>query len=130
MTTPLLCLIAVAILPYILAGTGAALRIRQLGSLDNAEPRIQAEELTGAAARALHAQANAWEAVAFFGTAVVVAHLAGADPEKSAFVAMIYVGARVLHGVFYIANIPILRTAVFLVSAVCCFRLFFLATAA
>lgn len=130
MTTPLWCLILVAIFPYLLAGTGAFLRIRQLGSLDNAEPRIQAEQLTGAAARALHAQANAWEAVAFFGTAVVVSHLAGADAEKAAFVAMIYVGARVLHGVFYIANLPTLRTASFLVSAICCFRLFWLASAA
>ena len=79
MTTPLWCLVIVAFIPLILAGVGGYLRLQQLGKVDNKHPRTQALELTGAAARTLAAQANAWEATALFTVSVVIAHLAGAD---------------------------------------------------
>jgi uncharacterized MAPEG superfamily protein len=127
MTTPLACLIVVAILPYVLAGVGARYRVAQLGSLDAREPRVQAAQLEGVAARALAAQKNAWEAVAFFGSAVVVAHLAGAAPGPSAALAVTYVVSRILHPIFYIGDRPAARTAVFVVGLVCVVGLFGLA---
>ena len=123
MTTPLWCLLIVAVLPYICAGVGARYRIQQLGSLDAKHPRVQALELRDIAARAYAAQANAWEAVGFFTVAVVINHLAGGDAESSANAAIVYVIARVLHAVFYIANMAPARTAVFAVSLGCIVRL-------
>jgi uncharacterized MAPEG superfamily protein len=130
MTIPLACLVVVAILPYVLAGVGARYRITQLGSLDARQPRVQAKELEGVAARALAAQKNAWEAVAFFGTAVLVAHLAGAAPGPSATLSVVYVVTRILHPIFYIGDRPRARTAVFVVGLVCAVGLFGLAVRA
>ena len=76
------------------------------------------------------AQQNAWEALALFGTAVIVAHLAGADPGQSATAAVVFVLARVLHGVLYISDLAPLRTLVFVVGLGCCVWLFGLAIAA
>jgi len=129
-TTPFWCLLIVAVIPYVLAGIGGYLRTVQLGSLDARHPRVQALELRGPAARAYASQQNAWEALAFFGTAVILAHFAGADPGQSATAAMVYVVTRVLHPVLYIADQPILRTGVFVVGLGCCIWLFRLAVVA
>lgn len=130
MTTPFWCLIAAAILPYVIAGTGARLRIEQLGSLDVEHPRVQALELRGVAARAYAAQQNAWEALALFTAAVAVAHLAGADAGWSAVAAIVFLVARVSHWVFYLRNVVPLRTLSFVTGALCCLSLFGLAAAA
>ena len=90
-------------------------------------PELQANELTGAAARALHAQSNAWEAVSVFGVAVVIAHLAGADAETSAVAAIVFVVARIFRAIFYVGDRPPLRTASFVVGMLCCLTLFGLA---
>jgi uncharacterized MAPEG superfamily protein len=123
-TTPFWCLLIVAVLPFVLAGAGAYFRIQQLGSLDANHPRVQALELRGTAARAYAAQQNAWEALSLFGVAVLVAHLAGADPGTSAIAAVVFVVARLLHAVTYIADLAPARTLVFVVGLVCCITLF------
>ncbi len=130
MTTPLWCLLFIAIVPYVLAATGGYLRVKQLGSMDANHPRVQANELRGIAARAYGAQQNAWEALAFFGTAVIIAHLAGADPEASSRACVLFVVARVFHGVFYIADKAALRSGAFVVGLGCCFWLLRLAAVA
>jgi len=127
MTTPFWCLLFVSVLPVVIAGIGAKLRIDQLGSLDNHHPRVQAGELRGTAARAYAAQQNAWEALAVFTAAVMVAHLARADSEASAMAALVFVVARVLHAVAYIADQPPVRSTAFLVGMLCCLTLFGLA---
>ncbi len=126
MTTPLICLLIVVFIPIVLAGTGGYFRFRQLGSLDNNNPREQVRELTGAGARVYAAQQNAWEATAIFTAAVVAAHLLEAEPGMSATLAMAFVAFRVLHPIFYIADIAPLRSIVFggaVVSAVWLFVL-------
>ena len=130
MTTPFWCLLIVAVAPYLLAGIGGYFRNQQLGSIDNHHPRVQAHELRGIAARAYAAQQNAWEAVALFGTAVVITHLTGANPQQAAIASMVYVAARILHAILYISDQASLRTAVFLVSLGCVVWLFVLAVVA
>ncbi len=130
MTTPLWCLMIVAVLPFVLAGVGGYLRVQQLGSLDAHHPRVQALELRGAAARAYAAQENAWEALTVFGVAVIIAHLAGANPGQAATASIIFVVARVLHAVLYISDLAPLRTLVFVVGLGCCVWLFRLAAVA
>lgn len=113
MTTPLWCLFIVALMPYPLAFLSGYFKNSQLGSVDNKNPRAQALLLEGPGARTVAAQANAWEALAVFTAAVVAAHLAGADPGSSATAAMLFVVARVLHAVFYVANLDLLRSLAF-----------------
>lgn len=128
MTTPFWCLFATVLIPYVLAGLGAAQRKAQLGAIDNKNWRVsQLPKLEGVGARVYSAQANAWEAVALFTAAVVVAHLAGASPRLSAIASLVFVAARILHAVLYLADLDKLRTLTFLVAWGCCIWLFLLA---
>lgn len=114
MTVPFVCLLIVLLIPYTLSTLGGYLRVKQFGTLDNKNPRRQAAELEGVGARAWAAQANAWEAVPVFTAAVLVAHVSGADPGRSATAAIAFVVFRVLHAIFYLANLDVLRSLVFL----------------
>ena len=119
-----------ALIPFPLAWVGAYYRVKQFGSLDNKHPRIQGAALEGAGARAWAAQQNAWEALPVFASAVFVAHLAGADPQSSANAALLFLAARFLHPVAYIANVDVARSLIFLVGIGSCVWLFVLAARA
>ena len=123
MTTPFWCLLIAVAIPFVLAGVGAKFRIDQLGTLDAEHPRVQALELRNAAARAYAAQQNAWEALAVFTAAVMMAHIAGADAGTSATASMVFVAARVAHPVFYISNQAKLRSLSFIVGLGACITL-------
>lgn len=127
MTTPFWCLLIAILLPYVLAGLATYHKGKQFGAVDNHHPRAQAAQLTGAGARAYAAQQNAWEALPVFGFSVIVAHLAGADAAASATTAVIFVAARIVHGVAYVTDLAPLRSLAFGVGIVCCIRLFWLA---
>ena len=124
MTTPLVCLMIVAILPYVCSWVAGYFRVRQFGSLDNKTPRAQTARLTGAGARAAAAQANAWEALPFFTAAVVSAQLGHADPGRAAWLSELFVVTRILHPIFYIADLDALRSLVFVVGLACVVGLF------
>jgi uncharacterized MAPEG superfamily protein len=126
-TTPLWCLVIVCFLPYVWAPFGAIARREQLGSIDNKNPRLQQAQLTGRGARAVGAHKNAFEAIATFGPAVLLAHLAGADPVWSARLAETFVVVRVLHGVFYLTDLDLARSSAFTVGMACVVGLFVLA---
>jgi uncharacterized MAPEG superfamily protein len=114
-----------ALLPIFLAWVGAYYRVQQFGKFDNKHPRSQAAGLEGAGARAVAAQQNAWEALAVFTAGVVALGLRGGDAETATIVALVWLAARVLHAVLYLANLDALRSLVFLVSMVCSLSLFF-----
>jgi uncharacterized MAPEG superfamily protein len=125
MTVPFWCLFVVLIIPYLLAPVAGYFKTKQLGSYDNKAPRTQAAALEGAGARAVAAQANAWEAAAVFTAAVLVNHLkGGADPGTSALLAEGFVLCRVLHAIFYLANLDILRSLIFTAGMVAAVALF------
>ena len=111
MTVPLWCLALVTFLPYVWAPftsrspASAARQRRQQGPA-----RLQYAQLTGRGARALGAHQNAFEALAVFAPAVLVAHLAGADPLWSARLASLFVVARVLHGASYLTDLDVSRS--------------------
>ena len=116
MTLPLWALIGAVLLPYIIAGITSVYRIRQFGSVDNNHPRVQAAKLEGIGARAVGAQANAWEALTVFAPAVILAHIAGADARMSAIAAGIFLAARVLHLIVYLNDMATVRTLCFVVG--------------
>ena len=127
MTIPFWSLLVAAVLPILLSWVSGYHRNKQFGVIDNKNPREQNAKLTGAGARAVAAQSNAWEAFAFFTAAVMVSHLLGADTEKAAMVSMIFVSARILHGIFYLADKDVLRSLCFLVGFGCSLWLFLMA---
>ncbi len=118
MTIPLWSLLIGALLPYVWHFTSLPLKMKQIDDLDINEPRAKNEQLTGSAARAFAAQTNAWEALTLFGIANLAAFIAGLDPEGYwSTAAIIWVVARVLHGVIYIAGYGIVRMLCFMVGA-------------
>jgi len=116
MTTPLWCLFLVAVLPYVLSTLTGIYRVRQFRTLDNKHPRAQQAALTGVGARAFASQQNAWEALGFFTAAVVVSHLAGANPDRAGLLSMVFAATRVVHPIVYLANLDVLRSLTFLVG--------------
>lgn len=127
MTIPFWCLLIVLIIPYVLAGVAGYFKTTQLGTLDNNNPRQQSAALTGAGARVFAAQQNAWEAMAVFTAAVLVAHFAGAEAQMSANLAMAFVAFRILHAVAYIADWATLRSLLFVGALASAIWLFILA---
>jgi uncharacterized MAPEG superfamily protein len=129
-TTPLWCLVIIAFLPYPLAFLGSYFKARQFGTLDNKHPRQQVAKLEGLGARAYAAQANAWEALGFFTAAVVVLHLANPEAARGSTAANLSLGflaTRVLHPIFYLANLDLLRSLAFLVGLGCVIGVFWIA---
>ncbi len=125
MTTPFWCLFIGCLIPYVLAPVAAYYKTRQFGNLDNKNPRVQTAALEGAGARASAAQSNAWESLAIFTAAVLVNHAKGGDPGTSATLALVWVGARILHAIFYISDIDKARSGIFMVGVGCAIGLFF-----
>lgn len=130
MTIPFWCLLIAVLIPYVLAFTAAYHKSRQFGSVDNNQPRAQGAALTGTGARVWAAQQNAWEALAVFTAAVLVAHFAGADPRLSAIAAELFIVARILHAIFYATDLATLRSLAFMVAFGSCLWLFWLAISA
>ncbi|MDF1692787.1 MAG: MAPEG family protein [Zhongshania sp.] len=127
MTIAFWCVFIACLLPMMTAWAGGYFRAKQFGRIDNKHPRLQYAQLEGAGARAYAAQQNAWEALPVFTAAVVVAHLAGVAPERAALAAEIFIAARILYPIFYIANKDILRSLSFLVGMGACISLFVMA---
>lgn len=127
MTVPFWCLFIAAMLPISLSWVSGYFRQKELGEVDNKEPRVQCAQLTGPGRRAVAAQQNAWEALAMFTAAVMVAHLAGADAAKMAIAAQVFIVARLLHALFYIIDKDVLRSIAFLTSWGCTIWLFVMA---
>ncbi len=114
MTIPLWCLLGGVILPYIWAGVSVPFRNKQLGTVDLAQPRVQAASLTEGGAGAWGAQMNQWEAITVFMAANLAAFVQGVDPAGHwALASVIWLVARVLHGVFYVVGNPVLRVTSF-----------------
>lgn len=125
MSLLILVLFIGAVLPIALSWVSGYYRAQQFGSIDNKHPRTQSAGLEGTGARAVAAQKNAWEALAVF-TAAVVAHtVKGGNAEAASILAVVWLGARIAHAVFYLANLDVLRSLVFLLGLGCAVALFF-----
>jgi len=108
MTVAYWCILVAALLPYLWVSVAKATGDRY----DNREPRRwQAAQDNPRSQRANAAQLNAFEAFAPFAASVLMAQAAGVDPARITMLAIAFVAFRVLHGVFYVAGIPLLRSA-------------------
>lgn len=128
MTIQIACLMAGVFLPLIWAGVSVPFRNKQLGSVNLDSPREQATKLVDAGARVVGAQMNAWEALGIFTVANFAAFATNVDPSGYWPIAcMVWVAARIGHGVFYVAGQSVLRVLSFVVALAMCLWIFFMA---
>jgi uncharacterized MAPEG superfamily protein len=130
MNTVIGSLLIMCILPLTCAWIAGYHRQKQLGSVDNKEPRSQALQLTGAGARAVAAQGNTWEALAVFSAAILAVFISGVDLESITTPVMVFVALRIAYIPVYIGNIDKLRSLIFLVGYGICIYLIYLALSA
>lgn len=126
MTLALWCVLAGLLLPYLWTGTAKAMG--RYGMHDNLHPREFLARLSGPAARANWAQLNSFEAFPAFAAAVLVAQYAQAPQHAVDLLALGWVALRLLHGLFYIANLAALRSLVWFGAMGCVVALFVIAS--
>ena len=124
MTIPFWCLLIVILLPYAATVLSVRHRKEQFGGFDNRFSRLQGQRLEGKGALVWAAHQPALEARATFIAAVVVAHLAGADAQISAGLAVVFVVLRALHMIVHVGDMATARSIVFGLSMLCCLLLF------
>jgi uncharacterized MAPEG superfamily protein len=112
MTMAFWCVLAAGILPLIWVAYAKLTG----GRYDNRAPREFLAGVGGAAQRAHWAEQNAYEAFPFFAAGVLVAHLAGAPQATVDLLALVFVGARIAHGICYIADQATLRSLMWLIG--------------
>ena len=116
MTIAYQCVLIAALLPYLTVGFAKA------GSgYNNARPRESMAELEGYRARAYAAHANGFEAFPFFAAVILMAAQTGADALLVNRLAVVFIVARVLYVVAYIADRPLLRSIVWAIGFFACF---------
>ncbi len=130
MNTVIGSLLILCILPLSCAWIAGYHRQKQLGSVDNKEPRIQSLKLTGAGARAVAAQANSWEALAMFSAAILAVFISGIALQGIATLAMVFVALRIVYIPLYIGNQDKLRSLAFIAGFGICVYLFYTALSA
>jgi uncharacterized MAPEG superfamily protein len=102
---------AAAVLIYLPFLAVAYARVRV--GLDLSAPRAMFDKLPPYAQRATWAHQNSFEAFMIFATAALMAYVTGVNSPLAANVAIAFVVARLLYSIFYILNIPILRSLMF-----------------
>jgi uncharacterized MAPEG superfamily protein len=108
MTVALWCVLVAGILPYV------ATLIAKSGreAFDNRDPRSWLAKQEGFRRRANAAQLNGFEAFPFFAAAVIIAHVLNGPQSLVNVLALLFIAARVLHLIFYLANQATLRSLV------------------
>ncbi|MGB0514230.1 MAG: MAPEG family protein [Wenzhouxiangellaceae bacterium] len=111
MSIPILCLIFSALL-ILITRIPVAMAMREEGGYDNRHPRDQQSRLTGFGARALAAHKNMIEAFPLFAAGLLIALWSGADGPWTSLLAVVFVLARVVYTILYLADFPTLRSMV------------------
>ena len=102
------CVLACAVLPYVWV---AVAKVRP--GYNNRNPRAWAGKSEDYLVQRAHAaHLNAFEAFAPFAAGVLMAQFAGVDHALITQLALAFIACRVLHGVFYLAAIPLMRSLI------------------
>ncbi|MBW4468619.1 MAG: MAPEG family protein [Pegethrix bostrychoides GSE-TBD4-15B] len=104
---------ALVYLPFLLVGFG-----RLQTGYDMASPRAMFDKLPIYAQRATWAHQNSFESFGLFAAAALMAYVTQVDTANAAYMAIAYLIARLLYSVFYILNLPLLRSLMFAVGSV------------
>ncbi|MCU0548133.1 MAG: MAPEG family protein [Leptolyngbya sp. Prado105] len=127
LSVPSLLLIAIAIaviwiyLPFLLVAYGRLQTSNKTETL--AAPRAAFDQLPDYAKRATWAHQNTLEAFPIFAAAALMAYVTDQTSTVAGWAAIAWIIARFLYPVFYILNIPILRSLMFGIGSICSFTL-------
>lgn len=86
---------------------------RVLVGFDLSAPRAMFDKLPPYAQRATWAHQNSFEAFMIFAAAALMAYVTGVNSPMAANAAIAFLTARLLYSIFYILNIPLLRSLMF-----------------
>ena len=89
-------------------------------------PRAMFDKLPPYAQRATWAHQNTFEAFMVFAAAALMAYVTGVNSTTAQVAAIAFVVARLLYSIFYILNIPLLRSLMFAIGILSSGTLFFL----
>ncbi|MEH2062594.1 MAG: MAPEG family protein [Nostoc sp.] len=89
-------------------------------------PRALLDKLPPYAQRATWAHQNTFEAFMIFAAAALMAYITGVNSFTAQVAAIAFVVARLLYSIFYILNIPLLRSLMFAIGIFSSGTLFFL----
>lgn len=120
MKISVLCLLFAGVLPLI----STAIAKWGFRDFDNHHPREWLARQTGFRARANAAQHNAFEAFPFFAAAVVLGLFMSMDQSVLDRYCLVFVAARVLYLVTYLANWASLRTLCWVVAYASCLAIY------
>lgn len=120
MKISVLCLLIAGVLPLI----STAIAKWGFRDFDNHYPREWLARQTGFRARANAAQHNAFEAFPFFAAAVVLGLFMSMDQSVLDRYCLVFVAARVLYLVTYLANWASLRTLCWVVAYASCLAIY------
>ncbi|GAB2622312.1 MAPEG family protein [Novilysobacter erysipheiresistens] len=110
------CVLIAAILPLVWSWIAKSSGEK----FDNRDPREWlARQHHPRSLRANAAQQNAFEAFAPFAAGVVLAQLANVDPGWIASLSVVFVAARIAHGLLYLGNKATLRSLVWTLGFAC-----------
>lgn len=124
MTFPLWCLFVAALLLVLTKVPVAMAMARSDGrGYDNRHPRAQQAALTGWGARALAAHTNMFEAFPLFAAGVLVTQVTNMHGSTVDVLAGVFIVARVLYTVLYLADVHVLRSLVWMVGFAVCLAL-------
>jgi uncharacterized MAPEG superfamily protein len=129
MHTVIASLLVAVMMPQVCAWISGYFRYKQFGKVDNKHPRLQVAQLEGPGHRAVAAQQNCWEALAMFSAALLAIHMSGVVLDSIATLCLVFVAARVVYIICYLANQDIARSLSFMVSFGTCLTLFYKALA-
>jgi uncharacterized MAPEG superfamily protein len=120
MTVAYWCVLIAAVIPLVAIGIAKAGGERY----NNRHPRVWLDKQQGYRARAAAAQSNSFEAFPFFAAAVIIAHLTNAPQGRLDLLAIVFVVARIVYVVCYLADWHWARSLVWTIGFVTCVVIF------
>ncbi|CAN5516688.1 hypothetical protein BH09MYX1_BH09MYX1_54510 [soil metagenome] len=121
MTVDLFCLVATALWGFVLVLIEVLGRTRAAGRAWNMGNRETTPDFPEWVNRCTRALANHKENFPFFLTAVLVVHVSGHASRVSAVASIVYLVARIAHGLLYTAGVTRVRSGVHILSVLASF---------
>ncbi|XWK86561.1 MAG: MAPEG family protein [Phormidium sp.] len=116
--TFLYCIAGAIVLVYVPFLLVAFARVN-LGTEALATPRAMVDKLPAYAQRATWAHQNGFESLMVFAPAALMAYVTGVNSTLAVYAGLTYLVARLLYSVFYILNVPLLRSLMFAIATLC-----------
>lgn len=123
MTVELKMLLLAVLIPLLMVTAQGTLLVLKMGMPAVLGNREQFSVPQGWQARWVRAHANQLENLVLFGLVVLVAHAAGVSNPVTRGAAEVFVAARLLHALSYVAGILYIRTAAFYLGLLCVYAI-------